>query len=88
MLYLIYDPSDSTLTFELLEPIGLDLKSYSWFNLKTLNKKYNCDDGNLVNTTLDLVLQGTCCQVITTFDTMPTATDLRTFIESSPELFL
>lgn len=88
MLYLIYDPSDLTLTFELLEPIGPDLETYAWFNMKTLDDHYNRSEGTLDDTTLDFILQDTCWQVITTFDTMPTTTDLRAFIESSPELFI
>lgn len=88
MLYLIYDHSDSRQTFELLEPIGPDLMSYAWFNSKTLDDHYNRSEGTINNTTLEYVMHDSCWQVIATFNSMPTATDLHSFLESSPELFI
>ena len=88
MLYLIYDPHDSNLSFELLEPSGPDVRCYSWFNLRTLDHDFNMDEGELQDVNLNYAMQDTDWQVIATFDTMPTASDLRLFLESSPELFI
>ena len=88
MFYLIYDHKDPKQTFEFLQPIGSDIKTYKWFNLKTLDEDYDYDGDNLDNMDLAGTISGTSWQVIATFEVLPTADELRTFIESSPELFL
>lgn len=88
MLYLIHDPHDSSLSFEFLEPSGSDVRCYSWFNLRTLDHDFDRDVGELQDVDLSHAMRDTDWQVIATFDSMPTATDLHSFLESSPELFI
>lgn len=88
MFYLIYDPYDSHLSFEFLEPSGPDVRCYHWFNLRSLDHDFNIDEGKLQNVDLNYVMHDTSWQVIATFDIMPTSNELRAFLETLPELFI
>ena len=88
MLYLLYDPSDPKNQFVFMEPVVPDLRHYRWFNLSDLDNCYNRYEGSFDNITLDFLKSDTGWQVIATFEAFPTAAELRSFLESSPELFL
>ena len=88
MLYLLYDPSDHKNQFVFMEPVVSDLVHYRWFNLSDLDKYYDHCEGSFDNITLDYLKSDTGWQVIATFEAFPTATELRSFLESNPELFI
>lgn len=86
MYHLIYDYTDITEPFMLIETSESCLTAHHWFSYVTLNLAF--DQPYNIITSLDEYLNDTPWEILTTFPTRPSMTELTTFIQSKPELLI
>lgn len=88
MYHLIYDPTDFNHMFMLLDDDTSSpyLVAYHWFSHTTISKAFIEPCRLTIGVTE--YLDSTPWEILTTFPTQPTTTELTTFIYSKPELLI